>query len=227
MEQQDNTGLGLIGATIERVRNDKSLFSSALKKLVNLPEEDLVKFLDSNYGKPPNPEKLWQKEHRNLVYPSNSHKNFSLKALDGRTTIGMSKDFFKYYVDSKFSLPDFNLSTVATPNTLLWGYLMKTSEHIFDTLRALPGDWEKKWLSQNQVLEFCRKYSFPSVMFLCKMDEQKPVNEDYPGKNLFKVIVTQRGNASNGRSVDAWEFDQGSVWQMNSSSLIITRKKFV
>jgi len=46
METLDNTGLGLIGAAIERVRNEKSLFGSALKKLVNLTEPELKGFLN-------------------------------------------------------------------------------------------------------------------------------------------------------------------------------------
>lgn len=45
METQNNTGLGLIKTSIKRVQNQKSLFASALKKLVNSNEEDLAKFL--------------------------------------------------------------------------------------------------------------------------------------------------------------------------------------
>ncbi len=45
METTDNTGLGLIGTTIERVRNQNSLFTKALKKLVNSNEKQLAAFL--------------------------------------------------------------------------------------------------------------------------------------------------------------------------------------
>ena len=45
METQNNTGLGLIKSTIERVQNQKSLFTSALKKLVNSSEEEIGKYL--------------------------------------------------------------------------------------------------------------------------------------------------------------------------------------
>lgn len=45
MDTTDNTGLGLIKQTIERVQNQKSLFISALKKLVNMNEKQLGEFL--------------------------------------------------------------------------------------------------------------------------------------------------------------------------------------
>jgi hypothetical protein len=45
MKTQDITGLGLIKATIERVENQKSRFSEALKKLVNSSEKNLIAFL--------------------------------------------------------------------------------------------------------------------------------------------------------------------------------------
>jgi hypothetical protein len=43
----NHTGLGLIKQTIERVQNEKSLFASALKKLVNTSEAGLQAFLDT------------------------------------------------------------------------------------------------------------------------------------------------------------------------------------
>jgi hypothetical protein len=46
MKTVDNTGLGLIKATIERVQNKESLFNSVLKKLVNSSEEELSNFLN-------------------------------------------------------------------------------------------------------------------------------------------------------------------------------------
>lgn len=45
MDTTDNTGLGLIKKTIERVQNRKSLFVSALKKLLNSNEKQLAEFL--------------------------------------------------------------------------------------------------------------------------------------------------------------------------------------
>ena len=49
METQTNTGLGLIKTTIERVENQKSLFKSALKKLVNSSEKELSDFLGRQF----------------------------------------------------------------------------------------------------------------------------------------------------------------------------------
>ena len=186
MEKQDNTGLGLIGATIERVRNEKSLFGSALKKLVNSTEEELDNFLKK---------KIENRVKVGISRLISDGHILSIKALDGKRLIYNSKKTFKSYIDSNFVNWNLNKSGVATAETPVQVQEIFQDGTFMDIFVALPGTWNQKWVSQNQIIEFCEtlpdwlRQGGYATMFLVKKDENKPVDEADPQDNLVVVYV--------------------------------------
>ena len=206
MEKQDNTGLGLITATIERVRNEQSLFNSALKKLVNSSEEELDDFLKR---------KIDIKIKDGILRLISGDQNLILKALDGSRLIYQAKKTFKSFIDSDFINWGLNKSGIATLEIPV-----KVDEIIGDgtfmnIFSSLPGTWNQKWLSQNQIIEFCEtlphwlRQERNATMFLCKIDENKPINENKPQDNLVVVYVSV---SSDGLDVYVHRLEYDYVW---------------
>ena len=122
-------------------------------------------------------------------------KNLPLKALDGSRLICNAKDTFKSGIDSNFVGWSINNAGVATPETLMQVHEMIGDGRLIGIFKALPGNWNQKWSSQNQIIEFCEtfpdwlKQSGNATMFLAKKDENKPIDEDNPRNNLVVVRV--------------------------------------
>lgn len=63
----------------------------------------------------------------------------------------------------------------------------------------MPGKWNDKWLSQDQLIAFCEKhYAWLSqggrvTLFLIKKDEHKPITEAKPQDNAAVVRVVVKG----------------------------------
>lgn len=187
MENQDNTGLGLIKTSIERVQNDKSLFNSALKKLVNSSEEELDDFLKR---------KIESRVKVSILRLISDRRTLTIKALDGQRLIYNSEKTFKSYIDPNFVDWNLNKTGVATLETPVQVHEMVDNGTFMDIFSPMPGNWNQKWLSQNQVIDFCETMSNwltqnrHGTMFLVKKDENKPIDEDNPQKNL--VVVDMR-----------------------------------
>lgn len=185
MNIKNNTGLGLIKTTIERVQNDESLFGSALKKLVNSTEEELSRFLRGE---------LEVGVRQGVLRLISGGRELRLRELKGSRYIIKSRETFKSYID-----PDFeklgNRNGAATPKTLIQVHEMVANGTVMDMFGSIPGTWEEKWLSQDQVVEFCQSL-YPwlrqdgyGTFFLIRKDERKPVNEAHPEENLAVVRV--------------------------------------
>jgi len=207
MEKQNNTGLGLIKTTIERVQNEKSLFNSALKKLVNSSEEELDGFLKM---------KLEKKDKSNILSLISVGQNLVLKALDGSRLIYKAKKTFKSHIDSDFVGWGLNKSGIATPETPIQVHEMTGDGTFINIFSSLSGNWNQKWLSQDQVIEFCEtlptwlRQDEYATMFLCKINENKPIFEDKPQDNLVVVCVCV---FSDGLSVCVDRLEDDAVWR--------------
>ncbi|MFZ4632014.1 MAG: hypothetical protein ACOYL8_02260 [Patescibacteria group bacterium] len=190
MNTTDNTGLGLIKAVIERVQNEKSLFNSALKKLVNSTEEELDDFLKR---------KITAKVTEGIIRLISGDSTLTIKALDGSRLIYNAKDTFKSGIDGDFVNWGVNNPGVATMEAFVQVHEMIGDGKLMDIFKSLPGTWNQKWLSQNQFIDFCEtlpdwlRQEGYGTFSLIKKDENKPINEDNPEDNL--VVVGVRVNS--------------------------------
>lgn len=191
MEKLDNTGLGLIGATIERVKNENSLFGSALKKLVNSTEEELDDFLKRQIEK----NEVKPKTNEGILRLISGGQTLTLKALDGSRLICKAKKTFKSFLNADFVNWEINKPGIATPETTIDVHAMIANGTFLDIFRSLPGTWNQKCLSQDQVIEFCEslhdwlRQGGNATFFLIKKDENKPIDENNPEDNLVVVRV--------------------------------------
>ena len=206
MNTNDNTGLGLIKAAIERVQNEKSLFNGALKKLVNSTEEELDAFLKM---------RLEIKPQQGILRLISEGKTLKLKALDGSRRICESKKTFRSFIDADFENWGIDKKGVATPETFVQVHEMFMNGTFMDMFLSIPGTWRDKYFSQDQVIEFCE--SLPdwlsqeghATFFLIKKDENKPIDETKPEENLAVVYVRVR---SDGLYVDVVCLEYDVVW---------------
>jgi hypothetical protein len=218
MKKQDNTGLGLIKTTIERVQNDKSLFNSALNKLVNSSEEELGDFLKR---------KIAGTVKGNILRLISGGHVLTLKALNGQCLIYNSKKIFNSFIDSNFVNWNLNKTGVATPKTPVQVHKIVGDGTIMEIFSSMPGNWNQKWLSQNQVIDFCETLSdwlsqdHYSTLFLIKKDENKPIDEAKPQNNLVAVDVDV---SSGGLHVDVRHLTNGSSWQGESRHRVVSPK---
>ncbi len=122
MNESANTGLGLIKTTIERVQNQNSVFTSALKKLVNSSEEDLRIFL----GK---------KIDNNIIYTSvTSNGKTGQQWIDYFTAKGIQiSDWAKDLLLSDEFVPT---NGVTTELAIIKGVMFKDSERTVRNIRA-------------------------------------------------------------------------------------------
>ena len=205
MEKQDNTGLGLIKTTIERVQNEGSLFSSALKKLVNSTEEELDDFLKRKI----------EKQTNGILRLISGGQTLALKALDGDRLICKAETTFKSFLDEDFVKGGINKPGVATPETPVLVREIVSNSKFVDIFGSLPGTWNQKWVSQNQVIEFCEKLpdwlkqGGKATFFLIKKDENSAINENNPEDNLAVIRVRV---LSDGLRVYVYRLGHRGVW---------------
>lgn len=165
MDTQNNTGLGLIKSTIERVQNQKSLFASALKKLVNSSEEEINAFL----GKVA--EKL---QFLKLI---SGGSKLILRALSGKEVIAKAKNVF-VSIDSDFKNWNADQQGPETKETECLVYEMEKDANFAQMFGSLNSDLEKLCMSQHQIIEFAKEHSAQlrkdgyATLFLFKANDQ-------------------------------------------------------
>jgi hypothetical protein len=143
------------------------------------------------------------------------NRNLVLKASDGSRLIYEATDTFKAGIDPGFVKQGINKPGIATPEILVQVREIFSDGNFMDIFQSLQGTWEQKWLSQNQVIDFCE--TFPNwlgqegfgTFALIKKDENKPVNENKPEDNLAVVYVCVD---SNGQRVDIDILEDVKVW---------------
>lgn len=214
MENDVNTGLGLIGATIERVRNEKSLFGSALKKLVNSSEEELKDFL----------ERKIEKKINGILRLISGEEVLSLKDSNGSRLIYQAANTFKSFLDEDFVKWGLTKKGIATAETKVQVHEMIADGNFMAIFKSLPGNWNQKCLSQNQVIDFCEQLpnwlrsDGYATMFLCKIDETKKVDEKDPQKNLVVVCVSV---GADGLYVFVYRLEDDIVWRAGCAHRVV------
>ncbi|MFA6995057.1 MAG: hypothetical protein WC249_01455 [Patescibacteria group bacterium] len=151
----------------------------------------------------------------------------TLKALNGQCLIYNSKKIFNSFIDSNFVNWNLNKTGVATPKTPVQVHKIVGDGTIMEIFSSMPGNWNQKWLSQNQVIDFCETLSdwlsqdHYSTLFLIKKDENKPIDEAKPQNNLVAVDVDV---SSGGLHVDVRHLTNGSSWQGESRHRVVSPK---
>jgi hypothetical protein len=154
METQDNTGLGLIKTTIERVQNENSLFYSALKKLVNSSEKELGNFLNEP-----------KKQNKQILRLLTSKDKLIIEATNGDMSIAHSVDIFKEWIDSNFMRWGLDHSSENKPEMPVDVYKMIGDATIAEMFGSLSVDLDNLYLTQAQIGEFC--YRYPNQLGAC------------------------------------------------------------
>lgn len=215
METNANTGLGLIKTTIERVQNEKSLFGSALRKLVNSSEEELKDFL----------ERKIEKKINGILRLISGAEVLTLKASNGSRLIYQSASTFKSNLDVGFVDWGLNKEGIATPETKIQMHEIVANGNFMAIFKSLPGNWNQKWLSQNQIIDFCEQLpdwlqsNGYATFFLCKINELQKVDEKNPQKNL--VVVDVRVYAD-GLGVYVIRLERDRVWRASTLRRVVT-----
>ena len=121
-----------------------------------------------------------------------------IKALSNKELIIEAESTFRACIADTFGLNNLNKPGVATKKTavdVLDAIISEGWRPCFDFFSALPGTWNQKCLSQNQVIEFCRKNTkylgrnMLNTLFLVKQDEMFPVDEKRPWDNFYVVAT--------------------------------------
>ncbi|MFA6514039.1 MAG: hypothetical protein WCT50_01950 [Patescibacteria group bacterium] len=207
MNTVNNVEFKLIKAMIvERIKNGESLFGKALQKLINSTEEELDDFLKR---------RIAAKVAGEILRLISINGTLTLRALDGSRLIYNAEKTFVQCIDQDFVKWGTNNPGIPTLETLVQVHEMIKKGTALDIFSALPGNWNEKWLSQNQVIEFCEVYpdwlrqNGNGTFFLIKKDESAPVSIIKP-ENDF--IVAGVYVYSGGLRIGAEPLRHGNVW---------------
>lgn len=140
----------LVKKIIERVKDENSFFEEALKEFVNSTEEELEAFLKRKITfKAP-------KETSCLISGDNI---LTIKALDGSRLICDARDTFRAGIDHNFINWGINKPGLTTPEITVQVHEIRESANFMEMFKSLPGIWGQKYLSQDQVIDFCENLS--------------------------------------------------------------------
>lgn len=148
----------------------------------------------------------------------------TIEALDGSRFICQSKKTFKSFIDEHFVGWGINKPGVATPRTPVQVREIVGDGTFMEIFRALPGTWNQKWVSQDQVIYFCERLSCwlqkkQATRFLIKKDENKPIDEANPEGNSVVVSVSVD---SGGLRVCVYCLEYDFVWAGVSRNRVVS-----
>lgn len=119
-----------------------------------------------------------------------------IPGLDGNQVIFQQAPIFNVAISEEFKKYCSDKNKKATPETLLACYEIRSMGRYGVNLRNLPGTWAQKCVTQHQAIKFClqsKKFLATahdaSTKFLCKINENKPIDEIRPYDNLMVVSV--------------------------------------
>lgn len=153
-------------------------------------------------------------------------KTIEIPACDGSVKIYQEPSLFRSGMDpdlSKLTLPG-----IGRGNTQIEVREMLKDGDFFTIFAGLLKDWDYKWLSQEQVINFRKQ--FPNwlrlggncTFILIKKDEQAPVDEREPTKNLAVLQIHVRGDSC---SISVRELDYEGIWKAKDRHrLVIPRQ---
>ncbi len=146
-----------------------------------------------------------------------------IAGLDGKKIIATVKNIF-FYVDPNFFPWGLAKNGVATEEINVCIIEVSGEKSFIKIFEAVPGKWSQRVLSQNQIVEFCEKMSGKikevgnNFMFICKIDENKSINEDNPAENA--VLITVRV-FSDGLRVYVHRLNDVNVWHGKVASYVV------
>jgi hypothetical protein len=145
-----------------------------------------------------------------------------LGELDGKSLICNSAGTFTGGIDKDFLY--FNKPGIATKKTSLRVNKVIADANCQDMFSDLPGTWNEKWLSQSQIIEYCRtlplwlREAGSGTFFIIKRDEEKPIDEENPSANLALVGIDQLPQGLVARVADLdWE----AIWPKEMAIWIV------
>ena len=111
------------------------------------------------------------------------------------------------------------------PSKKLINSFLMTGDFI-ETFGSLSGDWSQKFLTARQIINFCESHagSFTnnSLVFLCKYDETKPIDSEFPEKNLCVMIIKRYNPINLGFSVNYVTFHWNREMKCNENWIFVT-----
>lgn len=149
-----------------------------------------------------------------------------LKALDGSRLIYKATKTFKS-IDPDFVGFGINKPGIATLPTLIQIHEIISGGTFINIFRCLPGTWNQKWVSQDQVIEFCETLSKwlgqgeKNTLFLVKKDENKPIDDNHPEDNLAVVGVCVLFDSLN---VSVFHFRNNHYWHRELRYNVVSRE---
>lgn len=157
---------------------------------------------------------------------------FNLPVLDGHKLIGESFSIFNHFIDPCFRERGMNKKGLFKPAMAIAIYEIIKPTTFLRVFKDLPGPWEKKWLSQHQVVKFCSDFSDILApvdsfsLFLVKKDEYKPVNHHNLSENLAIIMVEKIDSLEqeSGLSALFLELKDFDVWFSPSKIRVIAPK---
>jgi hypothetical protein len=120
--------------------------------------------------------------------------DLKLKGSDGSRLICQATDVFKF-IDDRNHQAGISHPGIASPEMTPEVYQLLRDATFMDIFTSLPGSWDQKWIPEDKVVEFCKKYphwlrqKHLSTFFLIKREQDKPINQEKPSDNLLIVCV--------------------------------------
>lgn len=151
-----------------------------------------------------------------------------LNQLSGRKNFSNSKGII-YHVDSYFSGHSFR-SQISTPKRTIEVYetIPGTKATFMDIFGSLPEDWNKKWLSQSQIIKVCKHFKnwlrtdTYSTFILCNTSDRLLVDEDMPQRSLIIASITLDRDGD--VDISKFELDDPVLWDGDFLDRIIVPK---
>ncbi|NCT54488.1 hypothetical protein GW758_00840 [Candidatus Falkowbacteria bacterium] len=157
-----------------------------------------------------------------ITRPMSLGKVIEIPSCDGSEKICGDRTTFVSGIDGDFSkLTSLGINTGPTKIEI---YEIVKDGTFYSAFSGLDRNWNRKWLSQHQVISFCKNFSTflrlggNCTFILIKKDEQLPVNELNPLENLAPVQIYVRGGS---RQIALRELDCDIIWKGKDKNRLI------
>lgn len=209
MKKEKNTGLGLIKTTIERVQNEKSLFCSALKKLVNSTEEELYCFLKG------------RTDNRIVINGIAYHlqEDIDILVIDALDCLSEDCDFYQEkmvgaFVDPCFEELSLGWERPKTRKILAGAKKIVVHSSFKQVFIDINNDLDKVVMEFPQIVRFCRDYkNWPcgSAMFFLRKVRDK----------YFVMRIDKSAINSKYFEFDIRQLELADVWSDTSADFVV------
>ena len=150
-----------------------------------------------------------------------------IPAVDGQRFIQDARDIF-HKIDSRFILYGFVGVGASTKEQEVEVYELGKDARPMEMFAYSTNNWNQKFLTQNQVVEFFEQLSswlpefrMAKVFFLCKKDETRPINKSNLTDNLAVVGIYDWEGEIN---VELYQLNDIRVWLKRHGHLVVIPK---